>query len=209
MYLPPVFSESDLSLLQQFMRRYSFATLTSHRDDFHASHLPLVLLPERGSKGTLIGHMARANPQWRDFDGECRVLCIFHGPHAYISPSWYQERPAVPTWNYAVVHASGRPRTIEAPEELAKLIDRTVEEFEPALQDPNNDGHSSFEYRAPLLNQIVGFEITIEELQGKFKLGQNRSLEDQRGVAEALRKEGAESAGLLELMNDQERRRRR
>ena len=185
------------------MRRHAFATLISYDGALHISHLPLVLLADRGNKGTLLGHMARANNQWRDFDGQRPVTCIFHGPHAYVSPSWYRDQPAVPTWNYAVVHATGRPRAIETPEALDSLVCRTIAEFEPALLDPSAASHPPAAYRASLLQQIVGFEIAIEELNGKFKLGQNRSPQDRQGITNALAERGEEQAtALLDLMSE-------
>lgn len=205
LYVPKSFCESDLRELHEFVRRHAFATVISHAENLHVSHLPLILLSDRGSNGTLVGHMARANGHWRDFDGRRSATCVFHGPHAYISPSWYKERLAVPTWNYAVVHATGRPRLSEESEALAELIERTLAEFEPALLNPDADGHPPVAYRAPLLEQIVGFEIPIEELEGKFKLGQNRSPEDQAGIAEALARQGGEAAALLELMRNRAR----
>jgi transcriptional regulator len=113
---------------------------------------------------------------------ETRTTCVFHGPHAYISPTWYTERPAVPTWNYAVVHAIGTPTVIDDQRRLAEIIDETLGTFEPALRDAAADGYLPEAYRAPLLKAIVGFEMPIERLDGKFKLGQNRSAEDQAGI---------------------------
>ncbi|MDR1989351.1 MAG: FMN-binding negative transcriptional regulator [Acidobacteriaceae bacterium] len=207
MYVPQSFVESDREVLGSFIRRYAFATVVSHGDELHVSHLPLLLLPDQGSQGTLLGHMARANDQWQDFDGERPCLCIFHGPHAYISPTWYEKRPAVPTWNYAVVHVTGRPRRIEEPHALTALLDRTMEEFAPSLRDPSSDVHPSEELRAALLKQIVGFEIAIERVEGKFKLGQNRSAQDRAGIVRALEEIGGSNAeALIELMKDADRR---
>jgi transcriptional regulator len=144
--------------------------------------------------------LARANAHWRDFNGETETTCVFHGPHAYISPTWYTERPAVPTWNYAVVHAIGTPTVIDDQQRLAEIIDETLGTFEPALRDPAADGHLPEAYRAPLLKAIVGFEMPIERLDGKFKLGQNRSAEDQVGIRAALQAQGGSVSELLELM---------
>jgi transcriptional regulator len=205
LYTPRSFQESDLPTLHAFMKQHSFATVISHGAELNVTHLPLMLAPDRGDKGTLMGHVARANPHWKDFDGERPVLCVFHGPHAYISPTWYKVRPSVPTWNYAVVHARGKPRLIESRAELSKLIDLTISEYEPTLGAPGNEAYPPDEARAQLLEHIVGFELPIDELQGKFKLGQNRSAEDQSGIMEALTVQGGESLALLKLMRERSR----
>src|SRR5215467_5979107 len=119
MYIPKHFREDDLNTLHSLMRTYSFATLiTQHEGIPFASHLPFILDTERGPYGTLLAHMARPNPQWHDLTGEQEVLVIFQGPHAYISPSWYDVELSVPTWNYATVHAYGHPRIIDDQTEL-------------------------------------------------------------------------------------------
>ncbi|RKH65863.1 FMN-binding negative transcriptional regulator [Corallococcus llansteffanensis] len=199
LYTPSAFQEPDVRALHAFMKQHSFSTVISHDAESHVSHVPLLLVPERGAKGTLRGHLARANPHWRDFNGERPLLCIFHGPHAYISPSWYQARPAVPTWNYAVVHAVGRPRLLDTPA-LSALIDATLAEYEPGLDAPGGPTHLPEHTRAQLLEHIVGFELEIDELVGKFKLGQNRSAEDQAGVREGLLRQGGDAQALLDLM---------
>jgi len=125
MYLPKPFREDDPARLHALIRAHGFATLISERDgEPFASHLPLLLDAERGPRGTLLGHMARANPQWRSFDQGRAALAIFHGPHCYVSPSWYANAPAVPTWNYAAVHAYGRPRVLEDGGEVRALLGR-------------------------------------------------------------------------------------
>jgi transcriptional regulator len=201
MYLPKSFQESDLQTLHAFMRRYPFATVISHDEGAQVSHIPLLVRPQPEGRGTLLGHVARANRHWRAFDGERTTICVFHGPHAYVSPSWYQALPAVPTWNYAVVHATGRPRIVEDPRWMAQLMEQTLQEFEPALLDPEVRGHPPQELRAQLLQQIVGFEMPIDEIEGKFKLGQNRSAADQASIAEHLRTQpGDDGPALVELM---------
>lgn len=200
LYVPDSFREPDVAMMQEFMRRYPFATIVSCRDGIHVSHLPVVLDAQRGPYGTIVGHLARANAHWRDFNDETAATCVFHGPHAYISPTWYTERPAVPTWNYAVVHAIGIPTVIDDQQRLAEIIDETLATFEPALRDPVADGYLPEAYRAPLLKAIVGFEIPIERLDGKFKLGQNRSAEDQAGIRAALQAEGSSASELVALM---------
>lgn len=198
MYLPKHFRESNLDVLHAFLRRHVFATVISHAGELHVSHLPLLLDADRGANGTLVGHVARANQHWRDFDGERPALCIFYGPHAYISPSWYGVHPAVPTWNYAVVHVTGRPRAIEAPDAVGEIVDRLVVAFDPAVAASDQDRHDP-EARQALLKQIVGVELPIETIDGKFKLGQNRSRDDRAGAIDNLARQGG-AAELIELM---------
>jgi transcriptional regulator len=184
MYVPASFAETDTSKLHDFMRRESFAILTSRNaDGLIASHLPLILDPEPGPHGRLLGHMARANPQWRAVEGE--VMAVFSGPHAYVSPSWYQEGGTVPTWNYVAVHAHGRFQLIEDPDELLGILRRSVGVYEGSRPEP-----WPFDESAPhvstMLKAIVGFQIEITRLEGKWKLSQNHSVERRRRVARAL-----------------------
>ena len=200
MYLPQHFREENPEKLQTLLREYSFATLVSWHDGLpFASHLPLLFEKDSAGNGKLLGHMARANPQWLSFENKQPVLAIFHGPHAYVSPSWYAT-PGVPTWNYAVVHVYGKPRLIEEKENLWQLIVRLTDIYEAAQPQPWKPDMPE-DRRAKLLEMIVGFEIEIEQIQGKFKLSQNRSLEDQSRVIEQLRQGGSfDSSPLANLM---------
>ena len=185
MYLPQSFAENDLGRLHAAIEAYSFATLVSGADaELEASHLPLLLDRNEGSRGTLVGHMARANGQWRAAAGR-RVLAIFAGPHAYISPAWYEAEEVVPTWNYVAVHACGTLVTIEDPQELRAIVARTVRCYESPRREP-----WPFDERAPyaerLLAHIIGFRIPIERLEGKWKLSQNHPADRRRKVAQAL-----------------------
>jgi transcriptional regulator len=190
MYIPKMFCEDDLGTLHGLMQQYSFATLITLRDGLPvASHLPLVLRPNQGPSGTLLGHMARANPQWHDFAPDTEVLAIFQGPHAYVSPSWYTVHPSVPTWNYAVVHAYGIPCLIDDAGELHDLLRSLVHTYEAPRSKP-----WPFELPAAYLHRmmqgIVGFTMPISRLEGKYKLSQNRPVEDRQRVAAALRRQG-------------------
>src|SRR5437879_1488408 len=119
MYLPKHFEVTDEEKVNAVMLEHSFATVVTQGDGgLFASHVPVVFRPERGARGRLEGHVARANPHWRHFVPEREALVIFQGPHAYVSPSWYETKPAVPTWNYVAVHAYGRPRLLESEREL-------------------------------------------------------------------------------------------
>ena len=147
----------------------------------------------------LIGHMARGNPQWRSLANGQTVLGIFQGPHAYISPAWYSS-PGVPTWNYAVAHVYGKAKLVEEDGALWGILERLVDFHESGNLNPWKPELSP-EVRVRLLGAIVGFEIEVTEIQGKFKLSQNRSREDQRGVVAQLAQADSDSAtALAELM---------
>jgi transcriptional regulator len=190
MYIPAAFREDDLPTLHALMRQYSFATLvTQHQGAPFASDLPLLLQAEAGPYGTIVGHMARANPQWQDFTSGQEALVIFHGPHAYISPSWYEVHPSVPTWNYATVHAYGVPDLITDQAALYDLLRTLIQTYEApasqpqALQLPED-------YLRQMMQGIVGFRMRITRLQGKYKLSQNRPAQDRPPVIAALASQG-------------------
>jgi len=187
MYIPKAFSVSDRETLHAFIEAYSFATLVTTVDGaLFATRLPLLLDREAGIHGTLIGHVARANPHWRSFDGVVQALAMFDGPHAYISPRWYATAPAVPTWNYATVHAYGAPRILDDPRRVEAITDRLVAIYEATMPQPWSAREVSPEFKANLLKAIVGFEMPIDRIEGKFKFGQNRPLEDQAAMLKAL-----------------------
>ena len=201
MYVPAAFAQTDKSALHDLMRRYSFALLTSHgQSGLVASHLPLLLDADAGPHGRLVGHMARANPQWRDIGGE--VMAVFAGPHAYVSPSWYQEQGTVPTWNYVAVHAYGTFRLVEERDELLAILRRSVVTYEG-----ERPGAWTFDESEPhvatLLKAIVGFRIEISRLEGKWKLSQNHSEERRQRVSQALAAQADEQArAVAALMRD-------
>lgn len=202
MYIPKAFREDDLDQLHALIRRYSFAILvTQHEGLPLATHLPFVLDAGRGPHGTLLAHMARANPQWRSFGEQREALVIFQGPHAYISPSWYEVEPSVPTWNYAAVHAYGTPRIVEDPAELAEMLRALVDVNEAGFERPW-EVRLPDDYLGARLRAIVGFEIPIARLEGKLKLSQNRTEGERRRVAAALRESGDPSdAGVAAMMD--------
>ncbi len=200
MYIPPAFREDDLPTLHALMRDYSFAILVTQQDGVPiATHLPLLLDSEHGAYGTLLGHLARANPQWHSFDGEQEALVIFQGPHAYITPSWYKPVPNVPTWNYTAIHAYGKPRLIED-KRLREILHVSVQTYEGSFEQPCVLDLPDDFFQAKLKG-IVGFEIEITRLEGKYKLSQNRSLSEQERVAHELSKSpDSSSAGVGALM---------
>ncbi|HLH75674.1 MAG TPA: FMN-binding negative transcriptional regulator [Candidatus Binataceae bacterium] len=182
MYIPKAFEVTDSSTLYEFIAAYSFGTLvTVVGEQPLATRLPMILDRTCGRHGTLLGHLARANPQWRSFDGERQGLVMFDGPHAYVSPSWYATSPAVPTWNYATVHVRGIPRPIHDPEQLSALVDRLVGYYEAGMPQPWPNRLPA-DFKAMMLKEIVGFAIEIDTIEGKFKMGQNRPVEDRIGT---------------------------
>jgi len=199
MYIPKAFREDDISKLYNFIQAHSFATLvTQHEGMPFASHLPFLLDAERGPNGILLAHMARANPHWHDFASAQEVLVIFQGPHTYISPSWYEVELSVPTWNYAVVHAYGLPHLIEDGEELYKLLKTLIQTHEANFEMPW-PFQLPDDYLQKMMRGIVGFEIEITRLEGKFKLSQNRTETERENVIAALQ-ESTNTAALAELM---------
>jgi transcriptional regulator len=186
MYLPHLFREENTETLVEFMRANSFATLVSIVDGApFATHLPLVV-HWQDDVITLSGHLARPNAQWQAFD-QGESLAIFTGPHAYISPSLYEKRESVPTWNYIAVHAYGRPTLldlVDARPQVEAMIDSLIENNDPAYREQWQELPEKF--REGMLKGIVAFEMRVTRLEGKYKLSQNRSLVDRQNVAQAL-----------------------
>ncbi|MEQ1556074.1 MAG: FMN-binding negative transcriptional regulator, partial [Gallionella sp.] len=180
MYIPKDFAEKEAYTLQDFMREHSFATaVTQHNGALFASHLPLMLDSSLGTHGGLLGHMARNNSQWQSFAEGVEILLIFNGAHSYISPAWYEPNPmSVPTWNYMAVHAYGTARILSE-SELENALRQLTDEHEKSLPQPWKLELTQM-MRERLLGAIVGFEITLNRVEGKFKLSQNRSEQDQR-----------------------------
>lgn len=187
MYVPKHFREDDITQLHSFMRQHPFALIVTNQDGLPVgSHVPLILNDQEGSYGTLLGHFARGNQQWQTFDGSLQALVVFQEPHAYISPTWYEEpSKSVPTWNYAVVHAYGTPRIIDDHAELMRLLAAQRDVFEAPIENPWPFEQSD-EWIQKMARGIVGFSIIINRLEGKFKLNQNRSIRDQEHVASVL-----------------------
>jgi transcriptional regulator len=205
-YIPKAFEETRPEVLQALIRQNSFGILVSQENgELVASHLPFLFEPERGPHGTLMGHMARANPQWRSFREGAEALAIFSGPHGYISPSWYEDELSVPTWNYAAVHAYGVPALVEDSDRLYRILDALVNTYEASLSPPW-ELRLPDDYMARMMKGIVGFEIEITRIEGKLKLGQNRSLSDQTRVVAALMEQGDPSGlQIAELTKEQMR----
>jgi transcriptional regulator len=193
MYIPAAFAETDLTRLHEFIERNSFGALVSQVDGLPlASHVPFLLERTTGPHGTLVGHMARANPQWRDLAGQT-VLAIFSGPHTYISPTWYESEQVVPTWNYTAVHAYGRVKVTEDKHALLDIVQRSVDIYEQAMPRPWSFDHSST-FVERMLAQIVGFRIDIEKIEGKWKLNQNHPVDRRKKVIHVLQQRSDENA---------------
>lgn len=197
MYIPKYFAIQDEEMKYEIMEQNSFATLFSQRNgEPYATHLPLLLNRETL---TLHGHFARPNEQWRDIRNQ-QVLAIFQGPHSYISPSWYETKNAVPTWNYVAVHVYGELEIVEDEQALIGSLQNLVHTYEDPQStyslddvDPN--------YMAGLSKGIVGFKIKISKIEGKAKLSQNHSVERRKLVVEELEKVGSEgSRGIARMM---------
>ncbi len=199
MYIPKHFREDDLNTLHNLMLEYSFATLvTQHEGVPFATHLPFILDTQRGPNGVLLAHMARANPQWHDFNNEQEVLVIFQGPHAYVSPSWYEVELSVPTWNYAAVHAYGIPRLVEDNDEVYQLLKVLIGTHEAQFETPWPFKLPD-DYLQKMMRGIVAFEIEITRLEGKFKMSQNRTESERENVIAALN-ESSDTQPVAELM---------
>ena len=194
LYVPEHFSTTDRVAIARLMHDYPFATLLSAGGgDPLVSHVPLVYLADAEPHGTLVGHVARSNRHWQHLD-HTAVSAIFHGPHHYVSPSWYLEpETAVPTWNYAVVHAHGEAELIENRTETEGVLQLMIGRFESAMANPWSLSLTE-ELLSRMLAAIVAFRIRIRRFDAKFKLSQNRLAGDRRGVAEALRRVGSESS---------------
>ena len=201
MYMPPAFHQKKLGAMHDLIRHYPLATLvTGSGSGLAANHVPFTLYPEEGSKGLglLRAHLARANEQTAPDRGTTEALAIFLGVDHYITPSWYETKrrtgKVVPTWNYIAVHASGPLRVIDDPVWVRRQIEELTRQHEGGRPTPWAVSDAPAEFVASQLRVIVGIEIDILALQGKWKLSQNRSPEDRKGVAEGLARE-ADAAG--------------
>jgi transcriptional regulator len=204
-YLPPHFTETREAVLLEHIERHDFALLTTHGESgMIASQVPF-LAERRDGHIYLQGHLARGNPQCLDIYAGSEALAIFTGPHAYISPSWYEAGPAVPTWNYASVHAYGVCRAIDDAGWLRGLLRRLSGRHEAREATPWRMQDLPEPYVAGMMNGILGFEIAVGRLEGKFKLSQNRPATDRpRIIAELEARDDADSRGVARLMRERE-----
>jgi transcriptional regulator len=204
-YLPPAFTEPRPEVLIEHIERHDFGLLVSHGPaGLVASHIPFLIERER-EELHLVGHLARPNPQLAALSDGGQVLTIFSGPHAYISPGWYESGPAVPTWNYVDVHAYGEPRLIEDAEWLRRFLQRLSDRHEARREIPWRMQDLSGAYMAGMLKGIVGFDITVSRLEGKYKLSQNRPAADRPLIVAALEARGDDDAvAIARLMRERE-----
>ena len=206
MYVPPAFREDRLEVLHDAMRAAGLVTLvTVTPDGPFASHLPMLLDPGAGPYGTLLGHIAKANPQWRDTPAGTSALAIFAGPDAYVSPGWYPSKQehgrVVPTWNYVTVHATGTPEFFDDADRLHALVTRLTERHEAGRAAPWATSDAPAEFMASQLKGIVGVVLPIARLEGKWKLSQNRVPADRDGVLAGLAQE-SDGAAVRALMSE-------
>jgi transcriptional regulator len=196
MYVPSNFAEERVPVLHEAIRGIKLGTLvTLGGEEMIASHVPMLVDPEPAPYGRLLGHIARANPQWRDPSGKVQALAIFLGPNAYVTPSWYATKRAtgkvVPTWNYAAIHAYGPVQFFDDAERLLALVTRLTETHERPRAQPWAVSDAPADFVQGMLRAIVGFELPIARLEGKWKMSQNRPAEDRAGVVEGLAREGS------------------
>jgi len=208
LYTPPHFAEDRPQVLQDFIGRNPLATLvTLSSSGLIANHVPLLLDADPAPHGKLIGHLARANNQWRDFDERVEALAIFTGPQAYVSPSWYATKAetgkVVPTWNYAAVHAYGALRVIDDAGWLRNLVGRLTDRHEGTRSQPWKVEDAPAVYIQSQLKGIIGIELTVQRFEGKWKLSQNRPERDRQGTVRGLDETGdADAAALAKMMTD-------
>ena len=195
MYVPQHFEERDVAVLHALIGAHPLGTWVIHAGgELVVNHIPFLLDSNRGEHGTLVGHVARANPVWKALSGKTASVVIFQGPQAYISPSWYPTKhahgKAVPTWNYVVVHAHGVPRAVEDRDWLLAHVTRLSDFHESERAVPWSVSDAPPDYIDSMLKAIVGIEIPISTVVGKWKTSQNRPLPDKLGTIAGLQERG-------------------
>jgi transcriptional regulator len=201
-YLPPHFEETDPAMLHALLRAHPLATwIVQHQGELLVNHIPFLLDVERGAHGTLVGHVARANPVWQALAQGASSVAVFTGPQAYVSPNWYPSKhahgKAVPTWNYATVHAHGVPQAFDDPTRVLEVVTRLTQTHEAGQALPWQVADAPADFVASLLKVIVGIEIPVQRWVGKWKVSQNRPGADQQGVVAGLGGQGTEAAAQM------------
>ena len=199
-YLPAHFAETNPDRLHALVRAHPLGTwVVQHDGELLVNHIPFLLDADRGEHGTLVGHVARANPVWQALVGSQSSVVVFSGPQAYVSPNWYPSKrehgKAVPTWNYAVVHAHGVPQAIDDPARVLEVVTRLTQVHEASQAQPWQVADAPADYLQSMLKAIVGIEIPVQRWVGKFKVSQNRPSADRLGVAAGLATLGTTPAG--------------
>jgi transcriptional regulator len=213
MYIPKLHEETDLRVLQELVRSHPLGTWATQGDgELIVNHVPFVLDPSRGPYGLLRCHVARANSVWQLFSKTVPSVVVFHGPEAYVSPTWYPSKQVhgkvVPTWNYAVVHAHGIPTVVEDPAQLLEHLTELTASQEAGRPVPWSPADAPAAFIEQMSGHVVGIEIPITAILGKWKVSQNRSAPDRAGVVAALRahhdRSSQEMAGLVEQVRDKQ-----
>ena len=186
LYIPKPHLVEDRQFLHDFMDEFAFVDLVTATPSLRITHIPVWLDRTAGPYGTIHGHLSRQNPQSNTFDGQHSGVIVFRGPHSYISPTWYVKSDVVPTWNFAVVHATGKLRPIAGKKELNDLLSKLIAKFESYEGTGYDFSKISDSYKYGLMAGIIGFEMEIELLEGKFKLGQERSAADKQSILKNL-----------------------
>jgi transcriptional regulator len=202
MYLPKAFEEQDPGRLRDFIRRYPLGTVvTQTTSGLDANHIPLLVAEPEGAAARLHGHIARANPLWRDVAPDAQTLVIFHGPNGFVSPSWYpgqcDKASVVPTWNYAVAHGHGRLRFVDDATWVRAHLEALTREHEANRDEPWAVTDAPAEFIDKLVTAVVGVEISVTRWYGKWKVSQNRSAADRLGVIDGLEREASASSVAL------------
>ncbi len=216
MYIPPLFREDDRATLHAMIRESRLSMLVSNgADGFpEVSYLPLLFDAADGVNGSLVGHLARANPHWKSLAQDGKATAIFRGPDAYVSPAWYPTKQVhhrhVPTWNYEAVHAVCRVEVFDDAARLRDVVARLTDRYEAGRDAPWTIDMAPPDYIRAMLKAIVGIKLTIEDLRGKRKLSQNREPADRQGVRDALAASADPSdQGVLRSMEEVERKEKR
>ena len=208
MYMPKHHEEKRLDVLHALIRAHPLgAWVVLGDDELIANHIPFLLDTTRGEFGTLVGHLARANPVWQAGPGTVPSVVVFQGPQTYITPAWYPSKQehgkAVPTWNYAVVHVHGQPRYIEERDWLLRHVSRLTDEHEATEARPWHVDEAPADFTEALLRAIVGVEIPIERIEGKWKTSQNRPARDMLGVVAGLLGRGDDQSAAMAALVEQ------
>ena len=208
MYLPKHFEEVRIDALHQLVREYPLGTLVTLVDNrLEANHIPFLLQADPPPHGALHGHIARANPLWRQLAADAQALVIFQGPQTFISPSWYSSKretgKVVPTWNYVVVHAHGHIRIMDDPGWVRAHVEELTNRHECRRPAPWKVTDAPADFIQTMVRAVVGVEIAIDQLQGKWKVSQNRPAKDRAGVVDGLRREGGDAASAMARLIEQ------
>ena len=189
LYIPKAHLVDERKFLHDFMEEFSFVDLITATPTLRITHIPCYIDRTRGEFGTVFGHISKNNVQTQTFDGEHPAVIVFRGPHGYISPSWYAKpESSVPTWNFGVVHASGKLQGVSDKVMLRKMLAKLIDKNEDYSKSKYDFSKLPDSYVGGMLGGIVGFEMKIELLEGKFKMGHERGEAERKNVAEQLKK---------------------